>query len=111
VPFVLTNKEADMTKRNTKTTGMCSAASKPAPSAKAKAKRPTKADRIINLLCARKGASIAEMQKATGWQAHSVRGFLSGTVRKRMELTLASEPDKSGVRRYRIVKGDPANAG
>ena len=100
-----------MTKPSTKSTGKRSAASKPAVGAMAKASRPTKSDKIIKLLHARKGASISEMQQATGWQAHSVRGFLSGTVRKRMELTLASAPDRSGVRRYRIVKSDPASAG
>jgi hypothetical protein len=39
--------------------------------------------------------------KSTGWQAHSVRGFLSGTVRKRLGLALISEAGDSG-RRYRI---------
>ncbi len=38
---------------------------------------------------------------ATNWQSHSVRGFLSGTVRKRMGLILVSELSEQGLRRYR----------
>lgn len=100
-----------MRRTTARKSGNSGAVAKSTTSTKAKAKQPTKIDKIIKLLHARKGASIADMQKATGWQAHSVRGFLSGTVRTRMELTLASEPDRSGVRRYRIVEDDPASAG
>jgi hypothetical protein len=64
----------------------------------------SKAYEILNLLRRRSGASIAEMQKATGWQSHSVRGFLSGTVKKRMGLTLKSVQPEKGDRRY-IVAG------
>ena len=39
---------------------------------------------------------------ATGWQAHSVRGFLSGTVKSRIKLAVTSEKDKAGERRCRI---------
>jgi hypothetical protein len=39
----------------------------------------------------------------TGWQTHSVRGFLSAVVRKRLKLNLVSEVGKDGQRRYRIV--------
>ena len=47
------------------------------------------------------GASIAGMMKATGWQKHSVRGFLAGVVRKRLKLRLVSEKVDSN-RIYRI---------
>lgn len=56
----------------------------------------------IDLLRRKNGATIADVQKATGWQAHSMRGFLSGTVRKRLGLDVESESDSKGMRRYRI---------
>ncbi len=59
---------------------------------------------MIALLHRKRGASIDEMMAGTGWQAHSVRGFLSATIGKRMGLRLESAPDKAGVRRYRIVE-------
>ena len=69
----------------------------------AKTETTTKAETILKLLRRSKGASLAELAKATGWQNHSVRGFLSGTVRKRMQLDLFSEKTEDGIRRYRVV--------
>ncbi len=62
----------------------------------------TKKQIALTLLERSKGASIAEMQKAMGWQSHSVRGFLAGTVRKMPGVTLVSENTENGPRRYRI---------
>jgi hypothetical protein len=70
---------------------------------KTKSPSATMAETVLGLLRRKKGASIDEMKLATGWQAHSLRGLLSGTIGKRMGLALESAPDKSGVRRYRIV--------
>jgi hypothetical protein len=65
--------------------------------------RPQTRKRIaLSLLERSKGASIAEMQNAMGWQAHSVRGFLAGTVRKMPGVTLVSDKTDNGPRRYRI---------
>lgn len=62
----------------------------------------TKAERITALLRRPEGASLDEMMKATGWQQHSLRGYMSGAIVKRKGLTIASE--KAGdERRYRIV--------
>ncbi len=59
---------------------------------------------VIEMLRRRQGASVAAIMKATGWQPHSVRGFLAGVVRKKLGLSLVSE--KSGDERlYRILAG------
>ena len=50
------------------------------------------------------GATLKELTKATGWQAHSVRGFLSGALGKKMGLTVTSTKAEGGERRY-SVKG------
>ena len=56
------------------------------------------------------GATIAAMMKATGWQQHSVRGFLAGVVRKRLKLKLASKK-VDGNRVYQIASGGSGKSG
>lgn len=63
-----------------------------------------KSETIRGLLERRGGASIAELSEATGWQTHSVRGFLSGTLRRKLGLTLISVKEDGG-RRYRLEPG------
>lgn len=63
----------------------------------------TKSAKIIGLLGGRTGATIEELVSATGWQQHSVRGFLSGTLKKKRGLDVTSE-SIDGVRRYRIAE-------
>jgi hypothetical protein len=59
---------------------------------------------VIAMLQSSGGATIASIMKVTGWQKHSVRGFLAGVVRKRLKLNL--ESNKVGDDRvYRIVGG------
>jgi uncharacterized protein DUF3489 len=55
-----------------------------------------------------KGATLAEIMKATGWQPHSVRGFISGAVGKKMGLTVESTKNDDGERVYRLC-GAPHN--
>jgi len=62
----------------------------------------TKHDRILTLLSRREGATIPELMEATRWQQHSVRGFLAGTVKKKLGLTLNSSKTTGELRRYRI---------
>jgi hypothetical protein len=61
----------------------------------------TKHDRVLGLLRGKRGATIATISKATGWQPHSIRGFFPGVVKNKLRLALVSEKTKSG-RVYRI---------
>ena len=65
--------------------------------------RATKQELVLTLLRRSSGASIEEIMQATTWQQHSVRGFLAGTVKKKLGLELASSKPNDEVRRYRIV--------
>jgi hypothetical protein len=89
-----------------------SSKSKPAPAAASRQKedeahreeRVTKRERLLNLLSQPEGASIEDMMQATNWQQHSVRGFLAGTVKKKLGFSLISSKAKDDVRHYRIEK-------
>lgn len=65
--------------------------------------RVTKHAQLMQLLNRPNGASIAELMEPTGWQQHSVRGFLAGTVKKKLGLALMSSRAEGEVRRYRIA--------
>ena len=80
------------------------AAAPTAKATKASSGRPspdTKQDRVVALLQQPGGAALDVLVDATGWQKHSVRGFLAGTVRKKLKLALISEKI-DGIRTYRI---------
>jgi hypothetical protein len=64
--------------------------------------RVTKQERLLTLLSQPEGASIQEMVQATDWQQHSVRGFLAGTVKKKLGFALTTSKAAGDVRRYRI---------
>jgi hypothetical protein len=76
-------------------------APKGAPKAKA-ARDGSKTSQILELLKRPGGVTSTELMKSTGWQAHSVRGFLSGTVGKKMGLTVVSTKGETGERTYSI---------
>ena len=75
-----------------------------------KAEPSSKQSRVIALLQSPAGATIAAMMQATGWQQHSVRGFLAGVVRKRLKLKLGSKKVE-GTRVYRVTTGDSGKPG
>ena len=64
-------------------------------------KRPSKQDAVIAMLRRREGATVDEVASATGWQRHTVRGVFSGTLKKKLGLTLASGQEERG-RVYRV---------
>jgi hypothetical protein len=66
-----------------------------------RAKRSKKAI-VLELLRRPEGATLAVIMSATGWQAHSVRGFISGALGKKMGLTIESIKTPEGARAYRI---------
>jgi hypothetical protein len=64
--------------------------------------KQTKQQTCLDLLGRRDGATLEDLEQATGWQKHSVRGFLAGAVKKKLGLTLISEKPDAGARRYRV---------
>jgi hypothetical protein len=85
------------------------AATKPVSKPKSRTKAPgparrgTKTAKILALLRRPDGASLTELRKATGWQPHSVRGFLSGAVKKKMGLRIESLSRDDGERAYCVA--------
>lgn len=88
-----------MTKKNKSADAANAQTKAPEPAIKA-----TKAAAVIALLSRAEGATIEAITEATGWQAHSVQGFMSGTLKKKLGKTVTSEKTEAG-RVYRIVDG------
>jgi len=63
----------------------------------------SKTANVLDLLKRPDGATLAELMKATGWQAHSMRGFLSGTVSKKLGLAVTSTKAEGGERSYSVI--------
>src|ERR1019366_942582 len=68
------------------------------------ARQGSKTSKVLDLLKRSGGATLKELMKATDWQAHSVRGFMSGALGKKMGLAVTSTKAEDGERRY-SVKG------
>jgi hypothetical protein len=94
-------------KRSPATATSTVAAAKPSQQTK-EADAGSKQSRVIAMLQSPTGATIAAMMKATGWQPHSVRGFLAGVVRKRLKLKLAWK-EIDGNRVYQITSAAVAS--
>jgi len=68
------------------------------------ARQGSKTEKVLDLLKRPGGASLKEIMKATDWQAHSVRGFISGTLGKKMGLKIESTKREDGERVYSLAK-------
>jgi hypothetical protein len=96
-------KKAKASKKSAKATKPAKA-KKDAKAPKAKSARSdSKAEKVLDLMKRKEGATLAEIAKATGWQKHSIRGFVSGHVTKRLGLKVESTKSEAGERTYRIV--------
>ena len=105
---------------STTTNATVGAQAAPVAPAKAKASKGTKAAKkaapaaapregskkqiVIGMLRAKGGATLGEIMKKMGWQRHTVRGFVSGMLGKKMGLTVESTRSESGDRTYKIAK-------
>jgi hypothetical protein len=72
------------------------------PVAKSKMLQESKQEMLIKLLKRPGGATVEEMAKSIGWQRHSIRGMMSGILKKQLGLSIASEKEERG-RIYRIA--------
>lgn len=73
--------------------------------AKAPEAPKTKQAQLVALMLRRQGATIGEMASATGWQPHSVRGAISGTLKKKLGLAVVTETVAGRGRIYRLQTG------
>jgi hypothetical protein len=92
-------KKATPARNAAKTAKSAKKAGKAKPAA---AREGSKTEKVLGLLKQPGGATLKAIMKATDWQPHSVRGFLSGTVGKKMGLTIASTKGENGERTYSI---------
>jgi len=79
------------------------AAPEPAAKEKSEARDGSKKATVLALLRRDGGATLGEIALATDWQLHSIRGFLSGQIAKKMGLKIDSTKDDGGKRRYHIA--------
>jgi hypothetical protein len=85
------------TKKTTSTKGSKKAATAGVP------REFSKKNAVLDLLRRKEGATLAEIAKATDWQNHSIRGFISGQLTKKMGLKVESAKNDAGERTYRII--------
>jgi nucleoid-associated protein YgaU len=95
--------------KTAKKAGATPKAAKPAKAAKkdaatGTARKGSKKQIVLGLLGRKNGATLDEIIAATDWQRHTIRGFISGTLTKKMNLAIESTRSESGDRTYRIAK-------
>ncbi|HZI51845.1 MAG TPA: DUF3489 domain-containing protein [Terriglobia bacterium] len=99
-----TAKKTNATKKSSKAVKPVKA-KKAAKTTKPKGTRSrSKAQKVLELMRRKEGATLAEIAKATDWQNHSIRGFVSGHVTKKLGLKVESTKSEAGERTYRIFR-------
>ena len=73
------------------------------PTAEVVARPDSKTAKVLTMLRRAEGATLQQIMSVTGWQAHSVRGFVSGTLGKKLHLTVVSVKGEDGQRRYSVA--------
>ena len=73
------------------------------PTAEVVARADSKTAKVLAMLRRAEGATLQQIMSVTGWQAHSVRGFVSGTLGKKLHLTVVSAKGEDGQRRYSVA--------
>jgi hypothetical protein len=68
------------------------------------AREGSKKAQVLDRMGRKEGVTLAEIMKETGWQAHTVRGFVSGTITKKLGKKVDSFKNADGERAYRILK-------
>lgn len=82
--------------------GIAAAPETPAPQSAPKTRDGTKQQAMIDLLKRADGATIDEIVSATGWQKHTIRGAMSGALKKRLGISIGSDKVEGRGRVYRI---------
>ena len=103
----LTSEDSPAGNRSTparkKTPGRQTGDPTPTPTAEVIARPDSKAGKVLAMLRRAEGATLQQIMSVTGWQAHSVRGFISGTLGKKLHLTVVSAKGEDGQRRYSVA--------
>jgi hypothetical protein len=104
---ILTSEESPASNRSTrarnKTRGSQTGDPIPTPTAEVVARSDSKTAKVLAMLRQTEGATLQQIMSVTGWQAHSVRGFVSGTLGKKLHLTVVSVKGEDGQRRYSVA--------
>ena len=99
-----TPRKAKASKKSAKATTKPAKAKKVSKAVKPKsAPSGSKAEKVLELMKRKEGTTLAEIARATDWQNHSIRGFVSGHVNKKLGLKVESIKSETGERTYRIV--------